>query len=174
MWERTAAAWDLSVPARSRARLHATAGLLRDLAVTGADGLTEAREHRRELVAAAEATGDPGLAARIIGSYDVPAAWTRVDDPEDAGQLARAAARTAARLGPDGPAALRARLLAVVAVESRGDTAPGTPLPRPAPRCRTLAPARRTRRRGGRAPRVCCESAGRSHSLMAATSTVAS
>ncbi|MFJ4483458.1 hypothetical protein ACIP3D_14010 [Streptomyces longwoodensis] len=45
------------------------AGPLRDLAVTGADGLMEAREHRRE------------LAARIIGSCDVPAAWTRADDP---------------------------------------------------------------------------------------------
>ncbi|WP_331724191.1 winged helix-turn-helix domain-containing protein (plasmid) [Streptomyces longwoodensis] len=132
VWERTAAAWDRSVPARARARLHATAGLLRDLAVTGADGLMEAREHRRELVAAAEATGDPELAARIIGSYDVPAAWTRADDPDDAGQLARAAARTAARLGPDGPAALRARLLAVVAVESRGDAAADAPLPRAA------------------------------------------
>ncbi|WP_371558468.1 hypothetical protein [Streptomyces longwoodensis] len=101
-------------------------------AVSGAAGLVGAREHRRELVAAAEATGDPELAARMIGSYDVPAAWTRADDPEDAGQLARAAARTAARLGPDGPAALRARLLAVVAVESRGDAAADTPLPRAA------------------------------------------
>ncbi|MFD8153157.1 BTAD domain-containing putative transcriptional regulator [Streptomyces sp. NPDC059720] len=129
VWERTAAAWDRSVPARSRARLHATAGLLRDLAVTGADGLQEAREHRRELVAAAEATGDTELAARVIGSYDVPAAWTRADDPEGAGGLTRAAARIAARLGPDGPAALRARLLAVVAVESRGDAAADAPLP---------------------------------------------
>ncbi|MGW4450469.1 SARP family transcriptional regulator, partial [Streptomyces sp. NPDC004599] len=55
---------------RARARLHATAGLLRDLAVTGADGLEEAREHRRALVAAAEATGDDELAARIIGAHD--------------------------------------------------------------------------------------------------------
>ncbi|MFD4683462.1 SARP family transcriptional regulator, partial [Streptomyces sp. NPDC058461] len=75
------------MPARSRARLHATAGLLRDLAVTGPDGLGEAHRHRRDLVAAAETTGDPELAARIIGSYDVPAAWTRADDPEGAGEL---------------------------------------------------------------------------------------
>ncbi|WP_206326727.1 BTAD domain-containing putative transcriptional regulator [Streptomyces sp. S3(2020)] len=130
IWDRTAAAWDRSVPARSRARLHATAGLLRDLAVTGADGLEEAREHRRDLVAAAETTGDDELAARIIGSYDVPAVWTRADVPEDAGELARTAARAAARLGPDGPPALRARLLSVVAVESRGDAAADTALPR--------------------------------------------
>ncbi|MDQ1041702.1 DNA-binding SARP family transcriptional activator [Streptomyces sp. V3I8] len=127
VWERTAAAWDRSVPARSRARLHATAGLLRDLAVTGADGLREARTHRRDLVAAAETTGDTELAARIIGSYDVPALWTRADDPEGAGELVRAAARAAARLGPQGPPALRARLLSVVAVESRGDAAADAP-----------------------------------------------
>ncbi|MGW5283187.1 BTAD domain-containing putative transcriptional regulator [Streptomyces collinus] len=132
VWDRTAAAWDRSVPARARARLHATAGLLRDLAVTGADGLEEAREHRRDLVAAAERSGDPVLAARIIGSYDVPAVWTRADDPEGAAELARSAARAAARLGPDGPPALRARLLSVVAVESRGDAAADVPVPRAA------------------------------------------
>ncbi|WP_329298023.1 winged helix-turn-helix domain-containing protein [Streptomyces sp. NBC_00659] len=132
VWNRAAASWDRSVPARSRARLHATAGLLRDLAVTGADGLEEARRHRRDLVTAAETTGDTELAARIIGSYDVPAAWTRADDPDGAGELSRAAARAASRLGPEGPAALRARLLSVVAVESRGDAAADAPLPRAA------------------------------------------
>ncbi|MFJ4622488.1 BTAD domain-containing putative transcriptional regulator [Streptomyces sp. NPDC088812] len=132
VWNRTAAAWDRSVPARSRARLHATAGLLRDLAVTGPDGLEEAREHRRDLVAAAETTGDTELAAGIIGSYDVPAIWTRADDPDGAGELARSAARAAARLGTTGPPALRARLLSVVAVESRGDAAADGPLPRAA------------------------------------------
>ncbi|MGW0853908.1 BTAD domain-containing putative transcriptional regulator [Streptomyces sp. NPDC002690] len=130
VWDRAAASWDRSVPARARARLHATAGLLRDLAVTGPDGLEEAHRHRRDLVAAAETTGDPELAARIIGSYDVPAVWTRADDPDGAGELSRAAARAAARLGPGGPAALRARLLSVVAVESRGDAASDAPLPR--------------------------------------------
>ncbi|GGS75837.1 AfsR/SARP family transcriptional regulator [Streptomyces badius] len=130
VWDRAAASWNRSVPARSRARLHATAGLLRDLAVTGPDGLEEAHRHRRDLVSAAETTGDPELAARIIGSYDVPAVWTRADDPEGAGELSRAAARAAARLGPEGPPALRARLLSVVAVESRGDAAADVPLPR--------------------------------------------
>ncbi|MYS09064.1 SARP family transcriptional regulator, partial [Streptomyces sp. SID6041] len=48
LWNRAAAAWDRSVPTRSRSRLHATAGLLRDLAVTGPDGLEEARRHRRD------------------------------------------------------------------------------------------------------------------------------
>lgn len=126
VWGRAAAAWERSVPARSRARLHATAGLLRDLAVTGADGLEEAREHRQDVVAAAEATGDAELTARIIGSYDVPAVWTRADDPEGAGELVRAAARAAAALAPGGSSVLRARLLSVVAVESRGDAAADT------------------------------------------------
>ncbi|WP_413755265.1 BTAD domain-containing putative transcriptional regulator [Streptomyces sp. MMBL 11-3] len=130
VWERTAAAWERSVPARSRARLHATAGLLRDLAVSGADGLEEARTHRRELVAAVEESGDTELAARIIGSYDVPALWTRADDPAGAGEVARAAARAAARLGPGGPPALRARLLSVLAVESRGDAGADVAPPR--------------------------------------------
>ncbi|MDH6214249.1 BTAD domain-containing putative transcriptional regulator [Streptomyces pseudovenezuelae] len=130
VWGRAAAAWERAVPARSRARLHATAALLRDLAVTGADGLEEAREHRRDVVAAAEATGDAELAARIIGSYDVPAVWTRADDSDDAGELSRAAARAAAALAPGESPALRARLLSVVAVESRGDAAADGPIPR--------------------------------------------
>ncbi|WP_409467290.1 BTAD domain-containing putative transcriptional regulator [Streptomyces sp. HC307] len=127
VWARTAAAWDRSVPARSRARLHATAGLLRDLAVTGAHGLEEARAHRQDVVAVAEATGDAELTARIIGSYDVPAVWTRADDPKSAGELTRAAARAAAALAPGAAPALRARLLSVVAVESRADAAADTP-----------------------------------------------
>lgn len=131
-WVWSSDCWGRSVPARYRARLHATAGLLRDLTVTGADGLQEAREHRRELIAAAKTTGDTELAARIIGSYDVPAIWTRADDPAHAGELVRIAARAAARLGSGGPPVLRARLLSVVAVESRGDAAADAPLPRAA------------------------------------------
>ncbi len=131
VWNGAAASWDRSVPARSQARLHATVGLLRDLAVTGPDGLEEAHRHRRDLVEAAETPGDPQLAARVIGSYDVPAAaWTRADNPGGSGELRRAAARTAARPGPDGSPALRTRLLSVVAVESGGDAAADTPLPR--------------------------------------------
>ncbi|WP_395358246.1 BTAD domain-containing putative transcriptional regulator [Streptomyces sp. YH02] len=154
VWNRAAASWDRSVPARSRARLHATAGLLRDLAVTGPGGLEEAHRHRRDLVAAAETTGDTELAARIIGSYDVPAVWTRADDPEGAGELSRTAARTAARLGPGGPDALRARLLSVVAVESRGDAAADAPLPRAADARSTEPWRRRAERAAEEAVRI--------------------
>lgn len=132
VWGRAAAAWERSVPGRARLRLHATAGLLRDLALAGADGLEEARAQRTDVVAAAEATGDADLAARVIGSYDVPAVWTRADDPAGAGALVRAAVRAAAALGPDASRPVRARLLAVVAVESRGDAAADGRLPRAA------------------------------------------
>lgn len=130
VWGRASAAWERSVPGRARLRLHATAGLLRDLAVAGAGGLAEAREQRTDVVAAAEATGDADLAARVIGSYDVPAVWTRTDDPRGAAALVGAAVRASAALGPDAPASVRARLLAVVAVESRGDAAADGPVPR--------------------------------------------
>ena len=49
-------------------------------------------------VAAAEELGDPELTARVIGAYDVPAIWTRVDDPEQAAQVVAAAERTLAAL----------------------------------------------------------------------------
>lgn len=138
LWAETAAAYDRAVAAGSRARLESTVGLLRDLAVTGGGGLLAARRQRVAAVAAAEELGDPELTARVIGSYDVPASWTRVDDPEQAAAIVAAAERTLARLGPDAgdtsaagdaPAArdaptardaVRARLLATIALESRG------------------------------------------------------
>ncbi|MYS47950.1 SARP family transcriptional regulator, partial [Streptomyces sp. SID5998] len=63
----------------------------------------------------------PVLTARIIGAYDIPAIWTRGDDPPAARRIVAAAERTLAAL-PPGPAhdADRCRLLATVALESRG------------------------------------------------------
>ncbi|WP_428815113.1 BTAD domain-containing putative transcriptional regulator [Streptomyces albus subsp. chlorinus] len=121
VWSRAAAAYESAVPARSRARLETTAGLLRDLAVTSAGGLGAARQHRAAAVAAAERTGDVELTARVIGVYDVPAVWTRADDVDEARAVVKAAQRVLARLPEDAPDAVRARLLAAVAVESRGD-----------------------------------------------------
>ncbi|MFD5182311.1 BTAD domain-containing putative transcriptional regulator [Streptomyces sp. NPDC058372] len=121
VWSRAAAAYEGAVPARSPARLEATAGLLRELAVTGAGGLGAARQHRAAAVAAAERTGDAELAARVIGVYDVPAVWSRVDDADAARAVVKAAERVLARLPGDAPETVRARLLASVAVESRGD-----------------------------------------------------
>jgi hypothetical protein len=116
VWEEAAAAYE-SVGAR--ARLESTVGLLRNLAVTGGGGLEAARRHRLAAITAAEELGDVELTARVIGAYDVPAIWTRSDDEEHARQVVAAAERTLADL-PEGRAAARARLLATIALESRG------------------------------------------------------
>lgn len=117
VWARATAAYDREVGARARVRLESTVLLLRSLAVTGGGGLAEARTHRLAAVAAAEELGDPRLTARVIGAYDVPAIWTRSDDPEHAAAIVVAARRA---LGTELPDALRAPLLATIALESRG------------------------------------------------------
>ncbi|MFF5081516.1 BTAD domain-containing putative transcriptional regulator [Actinoplanes sp. NPDC000266] len=119
VWAEVTADYDRLVSVGARARLDSTVGLLRGLAVTGGGGLVAARRHRVAAIAAAEELGDPGLTARVIGSYDVPAIWTRSDDPVQAAGIVAAAERTLAALPPDDVGA-RARLLATVAVESRG------------------------------------------------------
>ena len=123
LWTRAAEAYERTVAAGSRARLESTVGLLRTLAVTG--GLRAAQEHRLAAITAAEEFGDPTLTARVIGSYDVPAIWTRSDDPVQAKQIVAAAERTVAVL-PDNPAA-RCRLLTTVALEMRGTRSPRGP-----------------------------------------------
>ncbi|WFE40284.1 BTAD domain-containing putative transcriptional regulator [Micromonospora sp. WMMD998] len=120
VWADAAAAYERSVVPGARARLESTVGLLRSLAVTGPGGLEAARDQRVAAIDAAEQLGDPDLTARVIGGYDVPAIWTRADDPEQAARVVAAAERALAGLGPDAPEATRARLLATVAVESRG------------------------------------------------------
>lgn len=119
VWAAAAADYDRLVTAGARARLDSTVGLLRGLAVTGAGGLVAAQRHRTAAIAAAEELGDPALTARVIGAYDVPAVWTRSDDPARAASVVAAARRALAAL-PGGPEAVRARLLATVALESRG------------------------------------------------------
>ncbi len=119
VWEQARAAYDSAVPARTGRRLESAAGLMRDLAVTGGGGLAAARRHRIAAVAAADELGDPALTARVIGIYDVPAIWTRSDDPAQDRRLVDIAEKTLRRL-PDHGDADRARLLATIAVESRG------------------------------------------------------
>ncbi|GAA1299610.1 AfsR/SARP family transcriptional regulator [Streptomyces javensis] len=163
VWADATAAYDRTVASGARTRLESTAALLRDLSMTGGGGLLTARRQRVAAVAAAEELGDPELTARVIGAYDVPAIWTRLDDPEQAASIVAAAERTLAALAavfPAGPGtpdheapghkppgsgttapgppchgapahetrghepvghdAIRARLLATIAVESRG------------------------------------------------------
>ncbi|PRX99012.1 BTAD domain-containing putative transcriptional regulator [Allonocardiopsis opalescens] len=123
VWARAAAAYDRTVASGARARLESTVGLLRSLAVTGGGGLEAARRHRSAAIAAAEELGDAELTARVIGAYDVPAIWTRSDDPEHAAGVVAAAERALAALPPGGHDAERARLLATIALESRGTRA---------------------------------------------------
>lgn len=120
VWAAATAAYDRTVAAGARVRLESAVGLLRDLAVTGGGGLEAARGHRLAAITAAAELGDPELTARVIGAYDVPAIWTRVDDPRLAAETVAAAERTLAVLPPDAHLAVRARLLATVALESRG------------------------------------------------------
>ncbi|WP_433014794.1 BTAD domain-containing putative transcriptional regulator [Kribbella sp. CA-294648] len=117
VWAQATAAYDRAVPSSARARLESTVGLLRNLALTGGSGLEATRDHRLAAITAAEELGDPELTARVIGLYDVPAIWTRSDDQEQADAIVAAAERTLPAI--DQPAA-RARLLATVALESRG------------------------------------------------------
>jgi hypothetical protein len=118
VWARAASAYDRV--RGSRVRLESAVGLLRNLAVTGPDGLEVAREQRAAAVVAAEQLGDPELTARVIGAYDVPAIWPRADDPEQATVVVAAAERALAALPPAGHDPARARLLATIALESRG------------------------------------------------------
>jgi DNA-binding SARP family transcriptional activator len=122
VWEDAAAAYDRTVGAGARARLESTVGLLRNLAVTGGGGLEAARRHRLAAVTAAEELGDPDLTARVIGAYDVPAIWTRSDDEAQAAAIVAAAER--ALRNQQQHAATRARLLATIALESRGSREP--------------------------------------------------
>ncbi|WP_245899573.1 AfsR/SARP family transcriptional regulator [Nonomuraea indica] len=120
VWARAAALYDRAVAPGARARLESTVALLRNLAVTGGGGLRAAREHRVAAIAAAEELGDAELTARVIGAYDVPAIWTRSDDPRQAAHVIAAAERALGALPASGCEAARARLLATIALESRG------------------------------------------------------
>ncbi|GAA1840698.1 AfsR/SARP family transcriptional regulator [Asanoa iriomotensis] len=120
LWAEAAAAYDRTVGSGTPARLESTVDLLRGLAVGG--GLAAAREQRLTIIEAAERLGDPELTARVIGSYDVPAIWPRSDDPPLAARVVAAAQRALSAVPPGSPVA--ARLLATIAVESRGT---GTP-----------------------------------------------
>jgi DNA-binding SARP family transcriptional activator len=139
VWDRAVAAYEQGVGAR--ARLEPTVGLLRSLAITGGGGLVAARQQRVAVIAAAEELGDAELTARVIGAYDVPAIWTRSDDEDQAAVVVAAAERTLraidqrhAEHATDPPHAdraidqrtspLRARLLATIAMESRGSGSP--------------------------------------------------
>lgn len=110
----------VTAPTGSRTQLRSTVDVARTLAIAGGDHLATAQQQRVSAALAAEATGDAVLTARIVTAYDVPAVWSRSDDPESAAALVGVARRTLRRLGDDASRVLRARLLAVVGIEHRG------------------------------------------------------
>lgn len=127
VWRSTTSAYDRVVAAGARTRLESTATLLRALALSGGAGLAAARSQRVAAVRAAEQLGDPELTARVIGAFDVPGAWTRSDDADVAAEVSAAAERTLDALPENAPDAVRSRLLATVAIESRGLPGPHGP-----------------------------------------------
>jgi DNA-binding SARP family transcriptional activator len=137
VWRDTASAYERVVAAGARSRLESTATLLRTLALSGGEGLAAARSQRVAAVRAAEQLSDPELTARVIGVFDVPGSWTRSDDAGAAAEMVAAAERTLAALPADAPDAVRSRLLATVAMESRG--LPGPRGPEAARQAETLA-----------------------------------
>ncbi|MGG7465945.1 AfsR/SARP family transcriptional regulator [Plantibacter sp. YIM 135347] len=102
----------------SRAQLESASALVTGLAVSGE--LDAAAEERMAIIEAAQALGDPELAARIVGGFDVPGVWTRSDDPVRSAAIVDAATRLLASLPPTASDRSRVRLLATVAMESRG------------------------------------------------------
>lgn len=101
----------------TRVQLEASNAVLGSMAVAG--NLQTARTQRLAAIKAASELNDPGLTARIIGGYDVPGIWTRPDDPAAAAAVIAAAEEAlAASRGLSDRS--RARLLATIAMESRG------------------------------------------------------
>ncbi|MBP2268703.1 DNA-binding SARP family transcriptional activator [Pseudarthrobacter sp. PvP004] len=101
----------------TRVQLEASNAVLGSLAVAG--NLQTVRTQRLAAIQAAADLNDPELTARIIGGYDVPGIWTRTDDPA-AAAVVIAAAEDALAANPRLSDRSRARLLATIAMESRG------------------------------------------------------
>nr|WP_275587600.1 BTAD domain-containing putative transcriptional regulator [Arthrobacter roseus] len=102
----------------ARSQFESVTLLLPLLAVSGS--VQFAAEQRISAITAAEQFGDSELAARVIGGFEVPGSWTRSDDPAQSVLIVEAALRTVSTLPPEASDRLRARLLATIAMESRG------------------------------------------------------
>lgn len=119
LWRAALEAFDRCPAPDLSARLAATTGLARALAMTGA--LEQARRFRRLALTRAEQRDDPELTAQVLSAFDIPAVWTTDDDPDLAGHIVTAAERALAAL-PVERRELRARLCTTLALESRGST----------------------------------------------------
>jgi DNA-binding SARP family transcriptional activator len=124
VWAETAAAYQGTAAAFARTRLESAATLAGSLACAGGSQLTDAMSQRLAAIEAAEQLDDADLTARVIGNFDLPGIWPRSDDPVLAARIVAAAMRTLPSLREDHKEALRARVLATIALESRGHTDP--------------------------------------------------
>ncbi|NKY50818.1 AfsR/SARP family transcriptional regulator [Nocardia vermiculata] len=117
LWSATVTAYGT---AGRRSRITSAADLLRGLALTDAAGLITAQDRRSGAIGELESFDDPELTATALTRMEVPGVWSRLDDPARSARVVAAARATLDTLEPDTSPALRARLLALVAIESRG------------------------------------------------------
>ncbi|WP_439116683.1 AfsR/SARP family transcriptional regulator [Nocardia cerradoensis] len=117
LWRETVAASGALGP---RSRLTSSADLLRGLALTDATGLMTAQDRRARAIDDLSAIDDPELTATALTRMEVPGVWSVLDDPARSARVAEAARTTLERLDAESAPALRARLLALFAVETRG------------------------------------------------------
>lgn len=101
-----------------RTQLESVTALLPPLATSGA--VASAAEERIEAITTAQRFHDPDLLARVVGGYDVPAVWTRSDDPHRAAFIVGIASQLLTTLPDSTSPRVRARLLATVAMQTRG------------------------------------------------------
>lgn len=117
LWHETVAAY---ADAGRRSRITSAADLLRGLALTDATGLVAAQDRRGHAIEELSALDDPELTATALTRMEVPGVWSCLDDPVRSARVVAAARATLDRLDADTAPALRARLLALIAIESRG------------------------------------------------------
>ncbi|MGW5516187.1 BTAD domain-containing putative transcriptional regulator [Nocardia africana] len=117
LWRETVAAYGATGP---RSRITSSADLLRGLALTDATGLLTAQDRRAHAIDDLLATDDAELTATALTRMEVPGVWSVLDDPARSARVAEAARITLERLDAEAAPALRARLLALFAIETRG------------------------------------------------------
>jgi DNA-binding SARP family transcriptional activator len=113
LWRSTATAFAGASP---RSLLTASADLLRGLAITNGTGLSRAQSGRAATVDQLRSLDDPELAAQVLVRLEVPGLWSCLDDPVRSAELVSMARACLDQANP----ATRARLLALIGVESRG------------------------------------------------------
>lgn len=119
LWQGAVTAY-ADADADRRSRLLTSADLLRGLALTTATGLARAQSERIAAVEKVQALDDPRLTADLLVRLEVPGVWAHSDDPAGAARLAAVSRDCLDRLGADAGPALRARLLALIGIETRG------------------------------------------------------